>query len=472
MSDQNDEVAKKPSFSFGYSKTSGAKKLIDSKIRDDSTKEKVEEKDIILDVSGKKIKGTKKEEVKVDLVIPCIGNTYKGVQKKEETPPVEIKSETVEIPSRELTEEEKAAKEIIEESKTWEENQDKGKNPNENLIISVQKNENEPELDEKAIFDADVEAKPEASKLEDYEKIPVEGFGMAMLRGMNFKPDEGIGGFRKAKIDCIEPVMRPKGLGLGATRAPTNSNSENKNGESDKKEKLVLKKGAYVQITRGSNKGKYAEVDGLDEQNARVIVRIGKKSDSISVSENIIQLVSKRDYEKGKNVLNQADYDLHAEKQKKREKQWENDKKRDRQIFDIDENQDSKISKSKSSKILKITWIREGLKVRIIDQDSKYYKEKVLVTNVNENKIECRTDSKKYVDIKAKYLETVIPKESGAYLMIVEGQFRGKIAEMLRKNNDKSKATVRILNDEELVLDLSYDDICQCSSSLVDEYIY
>ena len=470
MSDQNDEVAKKPSFSFGFSKTSGAKKLIDSKIRDDSTKEKVEEKDIILDVSGKKIKGTKKEEVKVDLVIPCIGNTYKGVQKKEETPPVEIKSETVEIPSRELTEEEKAAKEIIEESKTWEENQDKGKNPNENLIISVQKNENEPELDEKAIFDADVEAKPEASKLEDYEKIPVEGFGMAMLRGMNFKPDEGIGGFRKAKIDCIEPVMRPKGLGLGATRAPTNSNSENKNGESDKKEKLVLKKGAYVQITSGTNKGKYAEVEGLDEQNARVIVRI-KKSDSISVSENIIQLVSKRDYEKGKNVLNQADYDLHAEKQKKREKQWENDKKRDRQIFDIDENQDSKISK-KSSKILKITWIREGLKVRIIDQDSKYYKEKVLVTNVNENKIECRTDSKKYVDIKAKYLETVIPKESGAYVMIVEGQFRGKIAEMLRKNNDKSKATVRILNDEELVLDLSYDDICQCSSSLVDEYIY
>ena len=471
MSDQNDEVAKKPSFSFGFSKTSGAKKLIDSKIRDDSTKEKVEEKDIILDVSGKKIKGTKKEEVKVDLVIPCIGNTYKGVQKKEETP-IETKLESVEIPSRELTEEEKAAKEIIEESKTWEENQDKGENPNENLIISVQKNENEPELDEKAIFDADVEAKPEASKLEDYDKIPVEGFGMAMLRGMNFKPDEGIGGFRKAKIDCIEPVMRPKGLGLGATRAPTNSNSENKNGESDKKEKLVLKKGAYVQITSGTNKGKYAEVDGLDEQNARVIVRI-KKSDSISVSENIIQLVSKRDYEKGKNVLNQADYDLHAEKQKKREKEWENDKKRDRQIFDIDEkDQDSSKISKKSSKILKITWIREGLKVRIIDQDSKYYKEKVLVTNVNENKIECRTDSKKYVDIKAKYLETVIPKESGAYVMIVEGQFRGKIAEMLRKNNDKSKATVRILNDEELVLDLSYDDICQCSSSLVDEYIY
>merc|ERR1712083_1219489 len=109
MSDENDEVAKKPSFSFGFSKTSGAKKLIDSKIRDDSTKEKVEEKDIILDISGNKIKGTKKEEVKVDLVIPCIGNTYKGVQKKEKIE--EVKKEVSENASdRELTTEELAAK--------------------------------------------------------------------------------------------------------------------------------------------------------------------------------------------------------------------------------------------------------------------------------------------------------------------------------------------------------------------------
>ena len=112
------------------------------------------------------------------------------------------------------------------------------------------------------------------------------------------------------------------------------------------------------------------------------------------------------------------------------------------------------------------------LKVRIIDQDSKYYKEKVKVTHINESKVECITDSKRYVDISAKYLETVIPKEIGSYVMIVGGKYRGKIAEMLRRNHDKEKATIRILNDEEIVLDLSYDDICQCSSSLVKDYVY
>merc|ERR1712212_179974 len=167
---------------------------------------------------------------------------------------------------------------------------------------------------------------------------------------------------------------------------------------------------------------------------------------------------------------NQADYDKHAEKQKAREKEWENVKKR--QIFDVNQEDDSSKISKKSSKVQKITWIQEGLKVRIIDEDSKYYKEKVKVTNVNENKIECITDSKRFVDIKAKYLETVIPKEQGSYVMIVSGKYRGKIAEMLRKNNDKEKATIRILNDEEIVLDLSYDDICQCSNSLVKDYIY
>merc|ERR1712156_1172229 len=173
-------------------------------------------------------------------------------QKKEKID--EVKEEPIENSiKKELTAEELAAKEILEESKTWEENHGKEHNPNENLVIKVQKNQNEPELDEKALFDADVESKPSESTQDEYEKIPVEGFGMAMLRGMNFKPTEGIGGFRKAKIDCIEPVMRPKGLGLGATRANTKE-TESKNGESKKGEKLVLKKGAFVRIISGNSK--------------------------------------------------------------------------------------------------------------------------------------------------------------------------------------------------------------------------
>lgn len=39
-----------------------------------------------------------------------------------------------------------------------------------------------------------------------------------MLRGMGFKDGHGIGGFKTLAVACIEPVIRPKGLGLGAAK--------------------------------------------------------------------------------------------------------------------------------------------------------------------------------------------------------------------------------------------------------------
>jgi hypothetical protein len=39
-----------------------------------------------------------------------------------------------------------------------------------------------------------------------------------MLRGMGFKAGQGVGGFKKATVACLDPVVRPKGLGLGAAK--------------------------------------------------------------------------------------------------------------------------------------------------------------------------------------------------------------------------------------------------------------
>ena len=60
-----------------------------------------------------------------------------------------------------------------------------------------------------------VDIRPESSKLEDYNAVPIEQFGLAMLRGMGFKADEGVGK-TKQKVNEIKVEVRPKGLGLGA----------------------------------------------------------------------------------------------------------------------------------------------------------------------------------------------------------------------------------------------------------------
>ena len=49
-----------------------------------------------------------------------------------------------------------------------------------------------------------------------------------MLRGMGWKVDEGIGGFKKQVISTIDPVVRPKGLGLGAAKPKSNKVRSNR----------------------------------------------------------------------------------------------------------------------------------------------------------------------------------------------------------------------------------------------------
>jgi hypothetical protein len=79
-----------------------------------------------------------------------------------------------------------------------------------------------PDLDEIADedkrFKVDVESRPDEASLEDYEKIPVEKFGSALLRGMGWKPGGAIGLTNAKAVQPVEFVQRPGyRTGLGAT---------------------------------------------------------------------------------------------------------------------------------------------------------------------------------------------------------------------------------------------------------------
>ncbi len=47
-------------------------------------------------------------------------------------------------------------------------------------------------------FRDDVQSRPEEATMEDYENIPVDEFGAALLRGLGWNEGEGIGRNRKS----------------------------------------------------------------------------------------------------------------------------------------------------------------------------------------------------------------------------------------------------------------------------------
>lgn len=70
--------------------------------------------------------------------------------------------------------------------------------------------------DETDAYRRDVATRPNEATLEDYERIPVEQFGAALLRGMGWKPGQAASRTRVGPADPYLPASRPALLGIGA----------------------------------------------------------------------------------------------------------------------------------------------------------------------------------------------------------------------------------------------------------------
>ncbi|EKG13430.1 hypothetical protein MPH_09456 [Macrophomina phaseolina MS6] len=85
-----------------------------------------------------------------------------------------------------------------------------GEGKSSGLVVPIAENEEEA-------FHRDYQLAPDVATLEEYEAVPVEEFGAAMLRGMGWKEGEAIG--RRKGQKAVQPRVverRPALLGIGA----------------------------------------------------------------------------------------------------------------------------------------------------------------------------------------------------------------------------------------------------------------
>ena len=257
-------------------------------------------------------------------------------------------------------------------------------------------------------------------------------------------------------------------------------------GKNGQEEDLFLAKNCFVQIERGANKNLYGQVEGLDEETARVVVRLALGGQVVSVSENVIRVVSKKEFKEFGKILNKDSYEKYRDKQKEREQEWNRDRKqrdenrssRKRSRSRTPEKKSRETSRQKSRSrspeksrdakngSSKRTWVRPLLRVRIVDKNyksGKYFNFKVIVEDVSSTE-SCivRLDSGSILDnVSTSKVETIIPKNDSSVVMIVRGSNRGQLAEILSRDRRSSRATVQVLPDKEDILRVDYDDICE-----------
>lgn len=164
------------------------------------------------------------------------------------------------------------------------------------LISAIQNNGAEGLDDQKLVLPAlsadelPLDGAKEAT-LDDYDNIPIQQFGLAMLRGMGWvdPPPKKKG---SGPIDDA-PFLRPKGMGLGADKA---LKPKALLVQPEKNEVLEIKKQAYVRILGGKQKDQYGQIQGFDDHAGRVIVKMAIGGAKEAFNEFLCQPVSRKEY--------------------------------------------------------------------------------------------------------------------------------------------------------------------------------
>ncbi|XP_006899346.1 PREDICTED: G patch domain and KOW motifs-containing protein-like [Elephantulus edwardii] len=449
--------------SFSFSRTSSRRRMVDL---EHSKRTAPEEKDFLSTVEERELQSVKPSEGAKELVIPLIQNRHHR-QLLTKAPGPSTGAEA--LADEALADEallSQAAEELIEESrKTLEERENE--NVNATLTIPMIPKEGNSS-GEGAGSKLQAETVPEEA---DYETVPVEAYGLAMLRGMGWKPGQGIGRTFNQVVKPRVSALRPKGLGLGANlteaqalactaphRVPKPDEEQEKLKEG---EPQGLVPGRAVVVRSGPHRGIYGKVEGLDPDNARAMVRLAVGNQVVTISEYCLLPVSQQEFDKN----------LHLSQVRKTSSEQQNgtasslkalqERKRKRPP----DQQDGFTVKSAKASPKKQHWLRRDLRVRFVDKLHKggqYYNTKMIIEDVlSPDTCVCRTDENQILeDLREDMLETLIPKVRGERVMVVLGPQAGRVGQLIDWDTERNRALVRLQRENQLV-ELHYDAVCQ-----------
>ena len=117
-------------------------------------------------------------------------------------------------------------------------------------------------------------------------------------------------------------------------------------------------------------------------------------------------------------------------------------------------------SKDKSSSDIKDYWLKQGIVVKIVTKSlgSKYYKQKGYVKQVVDKYagiVVLLGDPGSKVKLDQDHLETVVPAV-GKEVLVVNGEYRREIGELIKVDFDRFCAKVKLLADDKVV-ELPYE---------------
>ncbi|EXC18489.1 Protein MOS2 [Morus notabilis] len=329
--------------------------------------------------------------------------------------------------------------------------QDEAKDKNERLRFTP----TEDVLLQKLKFD--LQRLPEDRGMAEFEDVPVEGFGAALLSGYGWHEGRGIGKNAKEDVKVVEYTKRTGKQGLGFVMTdlpplpnsnrdslnnsipkPKDNNNNNNNNSSSNKESLI---GKEVRIVRGRELGLKGRVlEKLSDDN-RLVVRLSRSQETVKVN---IQDVAELGSEEDEACLKRLKELRIREEEEKKEKK---SKRRENKSRDSDGEKQQPPRKS---------WLRSHIRVRIISRELKggrlYLKKGEVVDVVGPKVCDVSMDDGRELiqGVSQDVLESALPRRGGPVLVLF-GKHEGVYGSLVERDLDRETGVVRDADTHDLI---------------------
>lgn len=330
--------------------------------------------------------------------------------------------------------------------------QDEAKDKNERLKFTP----TEDVLLQKLKFD--LQRLPDDRGMAEFEDVPVEGFGAALLSGYGWHEGRGIGKNAKEDVKVVEHTKRTGKQGLGfvsndlpplpnSNRDSLNNsilkpkdNNTNNNNNSSNKESLI---GKEVRIVHGRELGLKGRVlEKLSDDN-RLVVRLSRSQEMVKVNiRDVTELGSEEDEACLKRL---KELRIRGEEEKK-EKKEKKSKRRENKSRDSD-GEKQQLGKS---------WLRSHIRVRIISRELKggrfYWKKGEVVDVVGPKVCDVSMDDGRELiqGVSQDVLETALP-QCGGPVLVLFGKHEGVYGSLVERDLDWETGVVRDADTHDLI---------------------
>lgn len=309
-------------------------------------------------------------------------------------------------------------------------------------------------------------------KSEIYQSVPVVEFGAALLRGMGWNGDAG----KTEAEKKLEQRQRRLGLGAAPMPGPPGKDGRPTPAPAAASAAVVdtqksLTKGALVQLEDGQRRAEVVLSVGVPGLNM-LRLRCEGSGELVDVARRSVRLLTKEE-------LLQNPYVFPAVAVEEEEPVSAEDKHEADPLkasilasassassgkSEVSKPAKSHSSKSSSDAPASRSWLRTGLRVKVISRKASSsqdaYLQKGSIVDVHQMGIATvRLDNGKLLDdVKEKYLETVLPS-TGGLCMVLAGENKGEVARMMGRS-DKDQTVTAELRDSLDVIVISMDDVC------------